>query len=161
MFQHSYKNIERHTAHTVVSWPNPKQWVIVHTSDLMMIIRQSINILSIITTGMGKLKTHSSTYCILDNGEKYLILLTHSTKYIWQEFYKFNVILYINHAMTLQCRSIIDGRSSFKEYSHPIARPRGRYIIGDVMTRKGLLSHHCPRVRRIHRSSRIPLTKLQ
>ena len=23
-----YKNIERHTAHTIVSWPNPKQWVI-------------------------------------------------------------------------------------------------------------------------------------
>ena len=37
------KNIERHTAHTIVSWPNPKQWVTVHTSDLMMmIIRQSI-----------------------------------------------------------------------------------------------------------------------
>ena len=32
------KNIERHTAHTIVSWPNPKQWVIVHTSDLMMIM---------------------------------------------------------------------------------------------------------------------------
>ena len=23
-----YKNIKRHTAHTIVSWPNPKQWVI-------------------------------------------------------------------------------------------------------------------------------------
>ena len=31
------KNIERHTAQTIVSWPNPKQWIIVHTSDLMMI----------------------------------------------------------------------------------------------------------------------------
>ena len=39
------KNIKRHTAHTIVSWPNPKQWILVHTSDLMMIIRQS-NILS-------------------------------------------------------------------------------------------------------------------
>ena len=38
------KNIERHTVHTIVSWPKPKQWVIVHTSDLMMIIRQSIYI---------------------------------------------------------------------------------------------------------------------
>ena len=37
----SNKNIEKHTAHTIVSWPNPKQWVIVHTSDLMMIIRQT------------------------------------------------------------------------------------------------------------------------
>ena len=28
------KHIERHTAHTIVSWPNPKQWIIVHTSFL-------------------------------------------------------------------------------------------------------------------------------
>ena len=47
------KNIVRHTAHTIVSWPNPKQWVIVHTSDLMMIIRQSIYSLPIITREMG------------------------------------------------------------------------------------------------------------
>ena len=40
-FQKS-KNIERHKAHIIVSWPNPKQRMIVHTSDLMMIIRQSI-----------------------------------------------------------------------------------------------------------------------
>ena len=36
------KNIERHTAHASVSWPNPKQGVISHTSNLMLIIRQSI-----------------------------------------------------------------------------------------------------------------------
>ena len=35
----TYENIERHTADTIGSWTNPKQWVIVHTSDLMMIIR--------------------------------------------------------------------------------------------------------------------------
>ena len=34
-----HKNITRHTAHTIVSWPNPKQWQMGHTSDLMMIIR--------------------------------------------------------------------------------------------------------------------------
>ena len=28
-----YKNIERRTAHTIVSWPNPKQWQMVHTSN--------------------------------------------------------------------------------------------------------------------------------
>ena len=39
---HKFKNIERHTAHTIVLLPNPKQWMIVHTSDLMMIVRQSI-----------------------------------------------------------------------------------------------------------------------
>ena len=84
-----YKNIERHTADTIVSWPNPKKWVIVHTSDLMMIIRQSIYILSIVTSEMGKLKTYNPTYCIMDNGEN-VLNLTHSTKYIWQAFYKFN-----------------------------------------------------------------------
>ena len=26
----TYKNIERHTAHTVVSWPNPELWIIIH-----------------------------------------------------------------------------------------------------------------------------------
>ena len=75
--KHSYKNIERRTAHTIVSWPNPKQWVIVHTSDLMMIISQSIYILSIITKGMGKLKTHSPTYCIMDDWEN-MLNLTHT-----------------------------------------------------------------------------------
>ena len=29
----THKNIERHTAHTIVSWINPKQWQIVNTSD--------------------------------------------------------------------------------------------------------------------------------
>ena len=35
---HDDKNIERQTAHTIVSWPNPKQWIIVHTSHLMMVL---------------------------------------------------------------------------------------------------------------------------
>ena len=34
-----YKNIVRHTAHAIVSWPNPKQWLMIHTSGLMMMIR--------------------------------------------------------------------------------------------------------------------------
>ena len=33
-----YKNIEIHTVHTILSWPNPKQWQMVHTSDLIMVI---------------------------------------------------------------------------------------------------------------------------
>ena len=72
-----HKNIERHTVDTIVSWPNPKQWVIVHTSDLMMKIRQSIYILAIITREMGKLKTYSPTYCVMDNGEN-MLNLTHT-----------------------------------------------------------------------------------
>ena len=62
---------------TIVSWPNHKQRVIVHTSDLMMLIRQSMYILSIITKEMGKLKTHSPTYCIMDNWEN-MPNLTHT-----------------------------------------------------------------------------------
>ena len=50
-----------------------------------------MHILSIIRREIGKLKTHSPIYCILDNWENMLnlILLTHLTKYIWQAFYKF------------------------------------------------------------------------
>ena len=33
-----HKNLVRHTAHTIVSWPNPQQWLMIHPSDLMMII---------------------------------------------------------------------------------------------------------------------------
>ena len=58
------------------------KWVIVHTSDLMMIIRQSIYILSIITRGVGKLKTYSPTYCIMDNGEN-MLNLTHTLHKIY------------------------------------------------------------------------------
>ena len=76
------KNIERHAADPIVSWPNPKQWVLVHTSNLMMTIRQSILILSIITREMGKLKTYSSTYCIMDNGEN-MLNLTHKLDKIY------------------------------------------------------------------------------
>ena len=49
-----HKNIERHTAHTIVSWPNTKQWVIVHTYDLMMIIKQSIYIYIFSQSPQGK-----------------------------------------------------------------------------------------------------------
>ena len=34
-FKLIHKNIVRQTAHTIVSWPNPKQWLTIHTSDLM------------------------------------------------------------------------------------------------------------------------------
>ena len=36
------KNIERHTAHTIVSWPNPKQCIVVRTFDFMMMIIRKI-----------------------------------------------------------------------------------------------------------------------
>ena len=97
------KNIERHTADTIVSWPNPKQWVIVHTSDLMMLIRQSIYIISIITIEMGKLKTYSPDIVLWVMERICLILLTHSTKYIWQAFYEFNTFRYVCTMMIMRC----------------------------------------------------------
>ena len=74
--QEYHNNTERHTAHPIVSWPNPEQWVRLHNSDLMMIIRQSIYIISIITRKMGKLKTHSPIYCMIYNWEN-MLYLTH------------------------------------------------------------------------------------
>ena len=83
-FSHAYckwyngKNIKRHTAHTIVSWPNPKQWIIVHTSDLMMIIRQG-NIFFQPSRGNWVNWKHTAPYI-----EKWItkricsILLTHS-----------------------------------------------------------------------------------
>ena len=82
---YNHKNTERHTAHTIVSWPNPKQWATVHTSDLTMIVKQSIYILyilSIITREMSKLKTHSPTYCIMDKWEN-MPYLTHTLDKIY------------------------------------------------------------------------------
>ena len=43
-----HTNIVRRTAHTIVSWAYPKQWLVIHISDLMMIIRFSPNILTVI-----------------------------------------------------------------------------------------------------------------
>ena len=60
-------NIERHTAHTSVSWPNPKQLQMVHTSYLMMIIRYSAQIPTTIMREISKFNTHSSIYCMKDN----------------------------------------------------------------------------------------------
>ena len=60
------KNIVRHTARTIISWLNPKQWLTVHTSDLMIIIRYSTHSHRQKTT-LGKLRTHSPIHWIQDN----------------------------------------------------------------------------------------------
>ena len=86
-----HKNIESHTLHTNVSWPNPKQCLMIYTSDLMMIIRKSKNIVTTIKTEMCKLKTHNPIYCIKDNWDYGLDLRhtfnrTYSTFYIFSDF---------------------------------------------------------------------------
>ena len=59
------KNIERHSVHTIVSWPDHKQWHMGHTSGLMMVI--NTRILTTIIRKMGKLNTHSPLYRTKDN----------------------------------------------------------------------------------------------
>ena len=90
-----HKTIERHTAHTIVSWPNPKPWQMGHTSDLMMILKRSTHILTIIIRELGKLNIHSSIYCTKIIGTIYLILNTHSTECTGQVFWMFNAFRYV------------------------------------------------------------------
>ena len=60
-------------AHIIVSWHNPKQCQMGHTSDLMMITRPSTCILKIIRD-IDKLNTHKPIYCIKDNWKNWLNL---------------------------------------------------------------------------------------
>ena len=64
-----YENIESHTAHSIVSWPKPKQWQM--GWFFLMIIRSHTGILTIIIREMGKLNTHSPIYCMKDNWENW------------------------------------------------------------------------------------------
>ena len=50
------KNIERHTADTIVSWPNPKQWVIFHTNIVCLISRiwQAVSLVNFIQINVFK-----------------------------------------------------------------------------------------------------------
>ena len=78
---HAYKNTAKPIAYTIVQWLNPRQWLpFIYISDLMIISRCHIHILTIITQEMGKLKTDSLIYCIkiID-----LMLETPSTEYIY------------------------------------------------------------------------------
>ena len=51
-----------HATLTIASWTNHKQWLMIHISDLTMVIRWSTHILTIITRELSKLKTHSPIY---------------------------------------------------------------------------------------------------
>ena len=44
------KKIERDTANTIVLRPGPIQWLMIHISDVMMIIRWNINIICDVLT---------------------------------------------------------------------------------------------------------------
>ena len=66
-------NIKRHTVHAIAAWPNPSSYFR-FDDDYKT---KYINILSIIKKEMGKLKTHSPTYRIMDNWEN-MLNLTHT-----------------------------------------------------------------------------------
>ena len=72
------KNIDRHTAHTIFPWPNPKQSQFGHSSDLMMTISP----------------THSPMYCLKYTWGIDLIIETQSTDCGWQLFH--NVSMNLN-----------------------------------------------------------------
>ena len=73
----THKNTERHTAPTIVSWSNHKQWVI----DKVYIFSQS-------SQGEWINWKHTAPRILQWITERIcLILITHSTKYISQAFY--------------------------------------------------------------------------
>ena len=74
------KNIGRHTADTIVPWPNPKQCVIDHASDLMMTIRQSMYILSTITREMGTL---NMIVIAQQNSSVHRCMVAITTAFVW------------------------------------------------------------------------------
>ena len=63
-FRLDRKNIAKHTAHTIVSWPDPKHCLMIHISELMLLIRWSANILTIIKREIVKLKNLSPLGCV-------------------------------------------------------------------------------------------------
>ena len=70
---YNYKNIKRHAADTIVSLPNPKQSYFRFDDDDKTNYGYSL----IIKKEMGKLKTRSPTYCIMDIWEN-MLNLTHT-----------------------------------------------------------------------------------
>ena len=74
--------IARNKAHAIVSWPNPKQWLMVHIADLMMIIKWSTNILTIIVKEMCKRKTFCPIYCIKIRKNGRILKPTHERLYL-------------------------------------------------------------------------------
>ena len=113
------KNINRHPAHTTVSWPNPKQWIIVHNSDFMMIIRQS-NILSQPSRGNWANWKHTAPYIELWITKRICsIFLTHSTKYIWLTFHKFNVYRQVCTMMIMRWCNVQTNEYDLQAITYP------------------------------------------
>ena len=71
-----HKNTERHTVHTIVSWPNPKQYFRFDDDN------KTKYIYSLTQPTKNTQKTHSPVYCIMDNWEN-VPYLTHTLDKIY------------------------------------------------------------------------------
>ena len=85
-----------------------------------MTISQSIYIISIITREIGKLKTHSPTYCIMDSGEN-MPYLTHTLdKNISETFYKFTVFRQVCTMVIMRWCNVQRNEYDLQDKTYPI-----------------------------------------
>ena len=90
------KNIVKHTAKTIVSWANPKQWLIIHISESIMIIRCITDILKII----GRDIRHYMKHDVYEN--EFIIIKNMFVNLFWRLWP--NVAFYFAAAVGLYIR---------------------------------------------------------
>ena len=73
------KNIVRHTAHTIVSWSNPKQWFMIHTSALINHIEYTCNRLAKVSESCWKQR---ECYLKLLSSYHFINLLTRISHFV-------------------------------------------------------------------------------
>ena len=106
------KNIARHTAHSTVSWSNHQQWLIIHTSNLFMVIRSSTHILILTSQerrGSWKHTVPQTTWKISERID--LILDPHSEECTWA-VYMFNALMI---SLGIQLHEVAKGIISMSE----------------------------------------------
>ena len=101
---HTHTHTHTHIyIHIIASWPNLKQWIIIHISDLIMTVGWKIDIITIIKMEKGKMKIHSPIHCT--KGNRDLIWDTHLAGYTWCAFYAqcFCISLHNEDNEIIQC----------------------------------------------------------
>ena len=98
--------------HTIVSWPNPKQWIIVHTTEVYIFFQSSqekwVN------------WKHTASHIVQWITERIcLIVLTHLTKYIWQAYYKFNVFRWLCTMMIMRWCNVQSNEYHLQAKTYP------------------------------------------
>ena len=83
-------------------WRNPKRWLRINFSDLMlMMMIKSKSTITIVTIETGKLTAHRAAYCIKEYWEVDLIVDTQSADYAWPPFQSFPIILHNDDKMLM------------------------------------------------------------